>query len=187
MQLSIGKLATILIALMVAVTVVTTGTGLYFLQHDYRSLEEHHEAEAGDAVRDAAIAVRNQVRFYQGMLRLISTNPEVVNLLEFADTGNISRWSQALGQLVPHTLGVALAAPDGTVYGDPLALRIGAACAVDMQRFAASEPVDYPLLHTDVAGLEHFDLVSNISTPSGRTACVERGGGRVVARLFTPD
>lgn len=170
MQLSIGKLATILIALLVAVTIVTTGTGLYVLQHDYRSLEERHEAEAKDAVRNAAIAVRNQVRFYQGMLQLISTNSEVINLLEFADTGDISRWSQALGQILPHTLGVALAATDGTVLGDPLALRIGADCASDMRRFAGGDPVDYPLLHTDVAGLEHFDLISPITTPSGGKA-----------------
>lgn len=167
MQLSIGKLATILIALFITVTLVTTGAGLYVLQTNYRSLENRQEAEAHDTLRNATIAVRSQVRFYQGILELISANPEVSNLLEFADTPEITNWSFSLGRLLPGTLGTALASPDGVVFGDPLALRVGPACQADMRHFAKHGSIAYPLLHTDIPGLEHFDLITKLSTASG--------------------
>lgn len=162
MQISIGKLSGILIALLISVTVVTTGMGLYVLQTDYRALESRHEAEARNTVQNAALAIRNQIRFYEGILQLISANPEVSNLLEFHTHAEIAEWSQAVGRLLPGTLGTALASPKGEVYGDPLALRVGAACEHDMKEAASGVKIDYPLLHTDVAGLEHFDLILSI-------------------------
>ena len=61
-QLSIGKLATALIALLIAVTAITTAAGLFVLQKHYHSLEERHHADAHDTVRNAAMAIHNQVR-----------------------------------------------------------------------------------------------------------------------------
>lgn len=167
MQLSIGKLVTTLIALLIAVTVVTTGAGLFVVQSNYRSLEQRSEAEAHDALRNAALAVRNQVRFYQGILQLIGSNPQINNLLEFGEAPDIMRWSQTIGRLLPGNLGIALANPDGVVFGDPLALRVGAECQADMQLYSEGLPIDYPLLHTEVAGFEHFDLLARINAPNG--------------------
>lgn len=167
MQLSIGKLVTMLIVLLIAVTVVTTGAGLFVVQSNYRTLEQRHEAEAHDALRNAALAIRNQVRFYQGVLQLIGTNPQVNNLLEFGDTPEIFAWSQTVGRLLPGNLGTALTGPDGTVFGDPLALRVGPACQSDLKRHSEGKEIDYPLLHTNVAGLEHFDLLATINAPNG--------------------
>jgi len=169
-QLSIGKLATISIALLIAVTVVTTAMGLYVLQANYSTLENRQLAEARDTVRNAAIGLRNQVRFYQGILQLMAVDPEVGDLLEFPDTTEMTRWSHAVGRLLPGTLGTALASPDGVVFGDPLALRVGAACEADIRHFAAGTPIDYPLLHTDISGFEHFDLLARVATPSGGDA-----------------
>jgi len=167
MQLSIGKLVTTLIVLLVAVTVVTTGAGLFVVQSNYRTLEQRHEAEAHDALRNAALAIRNQVRFYQGVLQLIGTNPQVNNLLEFGNTPEIFAWSQTVGRLLPGNLGTALTGPDGTVFGDPLTLRVGPACQSDLKRHSEGKEIDYPLLHTAVAGLEHFDLLAPINAPDG--------------------
>ncbi|MBT8429445.1 MAG: hypothetical protein KJN79_05990, partial [Gammaproteobacteria bacterium] len=77
MQLSIGKLAALSISLLIAVTIITTGSGLYVLQTNYRTLENRHEAEARDAVRNAATALHNEIRFYQGILQLMAANPEI--------------------------------------------------------------------------------------------------------------
>lgn len=167
MQVSIGRLATILVALLIVVTMVTTAVGLYVLHGHYRSLEERHTAEANDTVRNAALAIRNQVRFHQGMLRLVTLNPEVFNLLEFGVADEIVNWSQTLGRLLPGTLGTALASAEGTVIGDPLSQRIGAACQADLRHFSAGRRIEYPPLHTDVAGLEHFDLLAHIDAPDG--------------------
>ena len=170
MQLSLGKLATILIVLLISVTVLTTGIGLGLLHSNFRSLEQQQDAEARDSVHNAAIAVRNQIRFYQGILQLISSNPQVVNLLEFGEASEIARWSITVGRLLPGTLGTALASPDGVVFGDPLALRVGPACQADLRHFSAGQPLSYPLLHTDVSGLEHFDLLTSIETTEGGIA-----------------
>ena len=51
--------------------------------------------------------------------------------------------------------------------GDPLILRVGPACQDDMRLFAQGVEIGYPRLHTDVAGLEHFDLLTTITGPQG--------------------
>lgn len=168
MQLSVGKLAALSISLLITVTIITTGAGVYLLQTNYRSLENRHEAEARDGVFNAAVTLHNQIRFYQGILQLIAANPEVSDLLESADTSEIARWSQDIRQMLPGTLGAALVAPDGTVFGDPLGLRVGPACQASLQDFSQGKPVDYPLLHSDVPGLEHFDLLTRITAPDGK-------------------
>lgn len=170
MQLSIGKLATVLIALLITATFVTTAAGLYVLQDNFRTIENQFDAEAHDSVRSAALAIRNQIRFYQGILQLISRNPDVSNLLEFGEHADIVQWSVAIGRLLPGTLGTALTSPQGVVFGDPMALRVGAACQRDMQHFAAGGAIDYPLLHSDVEGFEHFDLLTRVSAPSSESA-----------------
>jgi diguanylate cyclase (GGDEF)-like protein len=167
MQLSIGKLVTTLIVLLIAVTVVTTGAGLFVVQSNYRSLEQRHEAEARDSLRNAAMAIRNQVRFYQGVLQLIGSNPQLSNLVEFGEAPEIVTWAQTVGRLLPGNLGIALAGPDGVVFGDPLTLRVGPACQADMRDYSDGREISYPLLHTGIAGLEHFDLVARITAPNG--------------------
>jgi len=169
-QLSIGKLATVLIALLITATFVTTAAGLYVLQDNFRTIEDHFDAEAHDTVHNAAFAIRNQIRFYQGILQQVSSNPDVSNLLEFGEQGDIVQWSVTIGRLLPGTLGTALASSQGVVFGDPLTLRVGAACQRDMQYFAAGDTIDYPLLHTDVAGFEHFDLLAKVVSPSSEPA-----------------
>lgn len=161
-QLSIGKLASVLAALLISVTLVTTAASLFLVHKNFRSLEERHAAEAHDTVRNAAIAISNQIRFYQHTLDSVTQNPEVADLLEFAEESDIADWSQTIGRLLPNTLGSALASRSGVVFGDPLMLRVGEACQRDMQHFADGSTLHYPLMHTDVPGLEHFDLLARI-------------------------
>ena len=167
MQLSISKLITTLIVLLIAVTVITTGAGLLVVQSNYRTLEQRQEAEAHDTLRNAALAIRNQVRFYQGVLHLIGTSPQVKDLLELGDVPEIVAWSKTVGRLLPGNLGTALAGANGIVWGDPLALRVGPACQADMRRYARGGKLHYPMLHTGVPGLEHFDLLAKIGPMDG--------------------
>jgi diguanylate cyclase (GGDEF)-like protein len=166
-QLSIGKLATALIALLIAVTVITTTAGMLVLQKHYRSLEERHHAEAHDTARNAAMAIHNQVRFYQSILQLMAANPDVVNLLEFGDHPEIMQWSRTITRLLPGSLGVALASSDGIVFGDARSQRVGPQCEIDLHDFHAGRTLRYPLIHTGVAGLEHFDLLTRVGAPNG--------------------
>lgn len=167
MQLSISKLTTILVALLIAVTVVTTAAGLYVVRADYQILEDRHTSEARDAVNNAALALHNQVKFYQGIVQLISSKPEVANLLEFGDTSEMTDWSSELRRLLPGTLGTALASPSGDVHGDVMQQRVGPSCEVDIRQLTSGSAIEYPPLHTDVKGLEHFDVVTRVSSPGG--------------------
>lgn len=166
MQVTFGRLAAILLTL----TIVTTAAGLYVLQVNFRSLEARHDVEARDRLRAAAAAMRNQIRFYQRMLALIGSNPEAATLLEFGDDAEIVAWSQKIAGLLPGALGTALVSPRHVLFGDALALRVGPRCRADLQDLAGGDPIEYPLLHTDVAGLEHFDVLSPVQVPSGELA-----------------
>ena len=166
MQFSIGKLATILVALLITVTVVTTASGLLILRQNFLTLEDRRETDAHDTVRNAAIAIRNQIRFYQDMLQIMSANPDVFDLLEFGEVPQIMAWSQTIRRLLPGSLGTALTSTDGVVLGDAPALQVGAACQADVRQLRLGEPISYPPIHTDVPGLEHFDLLATVASPT---------------------
>lgn len=170
MQLSIGKLAVLLIALLILVTLVTTGMGLVMLHEDYRTFSDQQEAEARDTLRNAAVSIGDRVRFYQGILHLIATKPEVANLLDFGQTDEMRAWSQSLRSLLPGVLGAALASAHGEIYGDAREQRVGPACVSDMKLIRSGASIDFPPLHTDVTGLEHFDLLTRITAPDGEVS-----------------
>ncbi|MCB1800438.1 MAG: GGDEF domain-containing protein [Gammaproteobacteria bacterium] len=167
MQLSISKLTTILVILLIAVTVITTAAGIFVVRSDYQLLEDRHTTEARDAVNNAALAIHNQVEFYQGIVQLISSKPEVANLLDFGDTTEMTDWSSELRQLLPGTLGTALASPTGEVHGDVMRQRVGPACVVDIKNLSKGTAIEYPPLHTDVAGMEHFNIITQVTSPDG--------------------
>jgi diguanylate cyclase (GGDEF)-like protein len=166
-QLSIRKLAVILIVILILVTLVTTGIGLAALHRDFRTLSDQHEIEARDTLRNASLAIRDRVRFYQGILQLIASKPEVSNLLQFGQTHEMIAWAHNLRSLLPGSLGAAFVSPAGEIYGNPTPQRIGPACVHDMSRLHSGNPIDFPPLHTDIAGFEHFDLLTQVETPEG--------------------
>jgi diguanylate cyclase (GGDEF)-like protein len=170
MQLSIAKLVTVLVVVLLAVTVITTGVGLLAVNTNHRALETRHEAEARDHADSVATAIGHQLRFYQGILQLIASKPEVANLLEFSDETDIFKWSLSVAQLLPGSFGTALADTRGVVIGNPMALRIGPACMADMEASVNGGSGRYPVLHTDVPGFEHFDLIAPVIGPEGRKA-----------------
>ena len=169
MQLSIGKLVATLVMLLITVAFVTTGAGMLAAHRDYRTLDTQNEMEAKASVHNAALAVHNQIDFYQAMLQLVATKPDVSNLLEFSELPEIVTWSQSVDRLLPGTLGTALSRPDGLVFGDPLRLHVGPACQADLRRFATGQDIEYPLLHTDRPGLQHFDLLAPVTNAAGET------------------
>ena len=86
MHVSIGKLAALSISLLIVVTTLTTGAGLFILQNEYRSAENRHAASARDTVQNIAIALRDQVRFYQGEPRLMSADPPASDPAMFTES-----------------------------------------------------------------------------------------------------
>jgi len=105
MHVSIGKLAALSISLLIAVTIVTTGAGLFVLQNEYRSLEKRHAAEVRDTAQNAAIALRDQIRFYQGVPQFISAYAAQEGLSEPTDSNRVTLQSQTARQILEGMLG----------------------------------------------------------------------------------
>ena len=147
-----------LIALLITATFVTTAAGLYVLQDNFRTIENQFDAEAHDSVRSAALAIRNQIRFYQGILQLISRNPDVGNLLAFGEHEDIVQWSVTVGRLLPGTLGTALASPQGRTCS---ATRWRCASALPASATCSTSP---PVARSTIRCCTAMSRVSSTST-----------------------
>ena len=148
-QMSIGKLAVTLIVALVTATLVTMGIGLFTLHGDYRTFAGRQDAEAQDTVRKAALSIRNQVRFYQGILQLLPSRPEVADLLESGDTAEITEWTEGLRRILPGTLATDIVARLG---GDEFALPLTHMAREGLHDWIASLLEDY-----DRSGLHSHD------------------------------
>ena len=166
-QISIRRLSVALVLLLIVVMAVATVSGAWVLQKNYRTAEGRFESEAKETLNLAAIAIRNQIRFFSNVLELIAKNPKVSDLAEFGDVADAMVWSQTLAGMLPGTLGTALVQPNGMVIGNPISQRVGPRCETDLKHFANGEHIEYPPVHRFVTGLEHFDLMAPIPNPSG--------------------
>src|SRR5690606_23848979 len=69
------------------------------------------------------------------------------------------QWAVSRQRLLPNILGVALVSPQGDIFGDADLLRVGASCQNDLRRTAA-DTTNQVLIHRDLPGQEHIDLVT---------------------------
>lgn len=170
MQLSVRKLAIILVGLLIAVTVSTSLLGLYVVQQHYRTAENRFDADAQEQLRHTGLTIRNQLRFYRAIAYQLAKDSRIRDLAGFGDASEIAQWSASVRANLPDMLGLTIAGPDGEVQGDPLAMRIGPACQRDLHALAIGQPVGNPPLHNDQPGLEHIDLLAQIYTDEGTPA-----------------
>ena len=149
---------------------MTTAAGLYVLQDNFRTIENQFDAEAHDSVRSAALAIRNQIRFYQGILQLISRNPDVSNLLKFGEHADIVQVVSRDRTPAARTLSTALTSPQGVVFGDPLALCVSALRA--SATCNTSPPVVRSTIRccTATSRIRALRPADRVSAPSGESA-----------------
>ena len=162
-----GKLALALFALLVIVSALTTGVGVYALLGDYRTLRQQHVADTRDALRNATVLISNQLAFYQALVQQLANNPDIADMLEFGAPDEMMAWSEQIRTLLPGILGAALVSHHGKVHGDPFSQRVGPACIADMERISKGAPLQSPPLHVEVEGFQHFDLLTRVHGHSG--------------------
>lgn len=103
---------------------------------------------------------------YRELVDNLARDPQLIDTLLVGTIEDRQRWAVSRQRLIPGILGLALVNPDGEIQGDPDVLRVGASCRRDLRQ--DSTPVgDAVLVHRDVPGLEHIDLVSTVRGPHG--------------------
>ena len=97
--------------------------------------------------------------YYHKLIDNAARDPELLDLVRVGTIEEQQGWAFSRQRLLPDLLGLALVSPDGHVLGEAASLRVGPRCQEDMQRTDTLMDVR-PLLHREVAGFEHIDLVS---------------------------
>jgi len=163
MTYSVRKITTLMVTMLIVVTLGSSIVGYYFLQNQYRTAEDHYEAEARNRLEQAANAVSNQLKLYQEIVDSLASRQTTSDMLSFAEVAEIEQWTQNTRKLLPGTLGSALANEEGEIIGDTVVQRIGSACSADIKRFQQHEAITYPAFHNNVKTLEHFDLMAYVN------------------------
>jgi diguanylate cyclase (GGDEF)-like protein len=114
------------------------------------------------------VSVVRLLDYYHAMLDKAVRDPELVDLMRVGTIAEQQAWAISRQRLLPDLLGVALVSPHGEVLGDALSLRVGQRCQEDMQHADALQDLR-PLLHREIKGAEHFDLISVVRDTGGET------------------
>lgn len=136
---------------------------VYYLvdrHYDVGQPESHSSIQRDLAIRVRAIEAT--IRLSKVTIDRLAKDPEVVDLLEFGDRAEMEHWATGARRFLPGVLGLALLSPAGEVLGDPDILRVGAACMADIGRIVGGERLRWPVVHRDIPGLEHYDLLAPV-------------------------
>ncbi|MGK2951151.1 MAG: diguanylate cyclase domain-containing protein [Thiobacillus sp.] len=116
--------------------------------------------------------------YYHRLIDNTARDPDLLDLMRVGTVEEQQQWAISRQRLLPDLLGLALVNPQGGVLGEAVSLRVGPRCQEEMQRAETLMDIR-PLLHREVAGLEHFDLVSPVREPDGEIV----GGVFISVRL----
>ncbi len=121
----------------------------------------------------ARVSLVRLLDYYHRLIENTARDPELLDLMRVGSLEEQQQWAVSRQRLLPDLLGLALINPQGDVLGEAVTLRVGPLCQLEMKR-ADILTSARPLLHREVAGLEHFDLVSP----------VRETGGEIVGGVF---
>lgn len=118
---------------------------------------------------EAAQAHANVLRrwdYYREAVDNLARDPELLDLMQVGTVEEMQQWAVSRRRLLPNVLGLALVSPQGEIFGDRNLLRVGPSCQRDLHRQRA-QMLDRVLIHRDVPGLEHVDLIAAVHQPGG--------------------
>ena len=116
--------------------------------------------------RQTEVGVRRVLDYYQQLVVQLARAPQLIDLMRVGTLDEQQAWAATQQGLLPDVLGLALITAGGEVLGDARSLRVGPSCERDMQRVDTLAELR-PLLHREIAGAEHFDLVAEMREPDG--------------------
>lgn len=160
---SLKKFTGLMSVLLLIVTLGSAGAGWLVVQNQFETETQRAQADAERHAQQVATTLGNQLAFYQNIVNILARRSELNDIVSFGEEEAASKWAQQVRRLLPDALGATLSYDNGQVLGDPTTQRIGPICEIDLKHFANDELESYPPVHTNVAGLEHFDILGNLS------------------------
>ena len=133
-------------------------------------LRSHEAAETRLLQMEAAQARASVMRrwdYYQELATNLARDPQLADLVALGSVEEMQEWAVSRQRLLPNVLGLALVSPEGEVWGDANVLRVGPVCQRDLRLPPASP--SRVLIHRDMPGLEHIDLVVGVQGQDGAT------------------
>ncbi len=112
------------------------------------------------------------IRVYRGIVERLSARTEVADMLALSLADEAHDWATRMRSLLPGSVGLALFDDQGMLLGEPLRLRLGEMCRLDMHHYLSGEILPGPRVHRGVKGLEHFDLVASVNGIEGPVGVV---------------
>ena len=132
------------------------------LQSSARSAQQELELEAGHAT----VGLTRLMDYYRALRDNVAQDPELLDLMRVGTFDEQHEWALSRQRLLPDLLGFALLDPQGNVLGEAEALRVGPRCVADLRRAADLKDLQ-PLMHDEIPGFEHIDLVAIVREPGG--------------------
>lgn len=133
----------------------------------YYGARNEHRQLARDA-EQARVAMARLMGYYREILDNLTQDPELLDLMRVGSLAAQQDWAASRQRLLPDLQGLALLDSQGRVLGDAAALRVGPRCQDDLRRASDLDAMQ-PLVHREIAGHEHVDLVKMVRETDGRT------------------
>ena len=180
------KLTHSLNGLRLLVSLVMVAIAAVLLYLSWMLVSENHLSEAQvdqrvhqNMLHAKAVVLEGILNRIEATVHHLAIEETTADKVQFGDSEEQEKWALESRRLLPDSLGLALIQTDGTVGGDPARLRMGPQCLHDLKRALAGEALPRPLVHTDIKGLAHMDVVSPIHASDGGEV-----SGPVVGYLF---
>ncbi len=132
------------------------------------SLQSNEDAEIRFLQLEARQTLSNIAMrwgYYRELADKLALDPEVIDLMLMDSPEDMQAWTLSRQHLLPGILGLALVSPRGEVFGDAKIQRIGPNCQRDLRLDGSRK--NQQLVHRDMPGFEHVDMVAVVRGPSG--------------------
>lgn len=132
----------------------------------YREADARHDDLVQQQRAQLEKSVLRRLDFYRRAAVKLAAEPETHDQLVLGDAASQQRWAETRLRILPDVLGLALFEPGGQVLGNAGELRVGAACARDLEKPGVLDATHLQV-HRDRPELAHFDLVVPVTGPGG--------------------
>lgn len=124
-------------------------------------LEENRLAQHR-RIEQQADSLSYAIDLYRSIVAKLASQPAVADFLALSMEDEAYRWARQMRTLLPGSMGLGLFDEDGRLLGNPMQLRLGEMCVLDMEHYISGDILPGPRVHRGMRGKEHFDVVATV-------------------------